>query len=246
MFTIYRRLWQVNWAEQWQYRANLIMYLLYWLVSPIVHLAVWTSIAKANGDVNGLTANDFVTYYMLLLIVDQLTSNITIHIFAYKVQDGSLSGELVKPIHPMLTNTLVNNIAFKAIMLMGFLPVWGILARSHQDPGLFLGMELRMAPVPAWAVDLAGAAAVLAVGWWGASRLAMWARGRLPVAHTRVVYAEDGSDAGAFARKAPGLLKLTEASPLSQIVPDLAPAPGEFEGSRRFESLDEARAGAAA
>jgi hypothetical protein len=64
------------------------------------------------------------------------------------------------------------------------LPVWGILARSHQDPGLFLGMELRMAPVPGWAVDLAGAAAVLAVGWWCASRLVMWARGRLPVAHT--------------------------------------------------------------
>ena len=39
-----------------------------------------------------------------------------------------------------------------------------------------------------------------------------------PVAHTRVVYAEDGSDAGAFTAKVPSLLKLTEASPLSQIV----------------------------
>ena len=74
MLKIFQRLWQVNWAEQWQYRANLIMYLLFWLVSPIVHLAVWTSIANANGSVNGLTANDFVTYYLLLLIVDQFTS----------------------------------------------------------------------------------------------------------------------------------------------------------------------------
>jgi ABC-2 type transport system permease protein len=128
MLKIYQRLWQVNWAEQWQYRANSIMYLLYWLVSPIVHLAVWTSIANANGAINGLTANDFATYYLLLLIVDQFTSNITIHIFAYKVQDGSLSGELVKPIHPMLTSTLINNIAFKALMLAGFIPVWIILA----------------------------------------------------------------------------------------------------------------------
>jgi len=127
LLKIFQRLWQVNWAEQWQYRANTIMYLLYWLVSPIVHLAVWTSIANANGNVNGLTANDFVTYYLLLLIVDQFTTNITIHIFAYKVQDGSLSGELVKPIHPMLTNTLVNNIAFKVLMLLGFTPVWIIL-----------------------------------------------------------------------------------------------------------------------
>src|SRR5512140_457902 len=124
MLKIFQRLWQVNWAEQWQYRANLIMYLLYWLVSPIIYLAVWTSIANSKGSVNGLTANDFVTYYMTLLIVDQITSNIVIHTFAYKVQDGTLSGELVRPIHPMLTNALVNNIAFKALTILGFIPVW--------------------------------------------------------------------------------------------------------------------------
>lgn len=48
-----------------------------------------------------------------------------------------------------------------------------------------------------------------------------------PVAHTRVVYADDGADAGVFTRKAPSLLKLTETSPLSQILPELAPATGE-------------------
>jgi ABC-2 type transport system permease protein len=127
MLKIFQRLWQVNWAEQWQYRANLIMYLLYWLVSPIVYLAVWTTVARSHGSVNGLTPNDFVTYYMTLLIVDQLTSEITIHILAYKIQDGTLSGELIRPIHPVLTNTLVNNIAFKSLTLMVMLPVWGVL-----------------------------------------------------------------------------------------------------------------------
>lgn len=127
MLKIFRRLWQVNWAEQWQYRANLLMYLLYWLVSPIIYLAVWTSIANAKGDVNGFTANDFITYYMTLLIVDQITSNIVIHTFGYKIQDGTLSGELIRPIHPMLTNALVNNIAFKALTIMGLIPVWIVL-----------------------------------------------------------------------------------------------------------------------
>jgi len=124
MLKIFQRLWQVNWAEQWQYRANLLMYLLYWLVSPIIYLAVWTSIANSKGDVNGFTANDFITYYMTLLIVDQVTSNIVIHTFGYKIQDGSLSGELIRPIHPMLTNALINNIAFKSLTILGFIPVW--------------------------------------------------------------------------------------------------------------------------
>jgi len=57
-----------------------------------------------------------------------------------------------------------------------------------------------------------------------------------PVVHTRVVYAEDGSDAGGFTRKVPSLRKLTEASPLSQIVPELTPAPGELVLRKRNAS----------
>ena len=127
MLKIFQRLWQVNWAEQWQYRANLLMYLFYWLVSPIIYLAVWTSIANSKGSVNGFTANDFITYYMTLLIVDQITSNIVIHTFGYKIQDGTLSSELIRPIHPMLTNALVNNIAFKMLTIMGLAPIWIVL-----------------------------------------------------------------------------------------------------------------------
>jgi maleamate amidohydrolase len=55
------------------------------------------------------------------------------------------------------------------------------------------------------------------------------ARGRgWPVAHTRVVYADDGSDCGGFTRKVPALRRLTERSELSQIVPALRPVPGEL------------------
>jgi maleamate amidohydrolase len=50
---------------------------------------------------------------------------------------------------------------------------------------------------------------------------------RLPVAFTRVVYADDGADAGVFALKAPNLLTLTENAPISQVVPELKPRPGE-------------------
>jgi len=57
-----------------------------------------------------------------------------------------------------------------------------------------------------------------------------------PVAHTRVVYAEDGSDAGAFAMKVPALLGRTETSPLSRIVPEVAPVPGEAVFRKRHAS----------
>ena len=50
----------------------------------------------------------------------------------------------------------------------------------------------------------------------------------LPVAFTRVVYAEDGSDAGVFTLKAPTLKQLTEESFSSQIVDQLKPRDGEY------------------
>jgi maleamate amidohydrolase len=51
---------------------------------------------------------------------------------------------------------------------------------------------------------------------------------RLPVAYTRIVYAADGSDAGVFCRKAPGLRNLSEDAPAGQIVPELPPRRGEL------------------
>ncbi len=170
MFINITRLWQVNWAEQWQYRANLLMYLLYWLVSPIIYLAVWTSIANQKGDVNGFTANDFITYYMVLLICDQVTSNIVIHTFGYKIQDGSLSGELIRPIHPMLTNALVNNIAFKALTIMGLTPIWIILFFLYRPD--FSGVSLTgiLIAIPAmllgFVIGFLLSATITALAFW--------------------------------------------------------------------------------
>lgn len=170
MFLIFKRLWQVNWAEQWQYRANLLMYLLYWLVSPIIYLAVWTSIALANGDVNGFTANDFVTYYMVLLICDQVTSNIVIHTFGYKIQDGSLSGELIKPIHPMLTNALVNNVAFKILTMIALTPIWVILFflfKPDFSSVTLFGILLSIpAMILAFLIGYLQSAAITALAFW--------------------------------------------------------------------------------
>ena len=50
----------------------------------------------------------------------------------------------------------------------------------------------------------------------------------LPIAFTRVVYADDGSDAGVFTLKAPTLKQLTEGAFGSQIVDQLKPWHGEY------------------
>lgn len=49
-----------------------------------------------------------------------------------------------------------------------------------------------------------------------------------PVAYTRAVFDAEAGDGGTFALKVPGLLKLKDDAAISQITPDLAPAPGEL------------------
>ena len=58
--------------------------------------------------------------------------------------------------------------------------------------------------------------------------LAFFRAKKLPVCFTRVVYADDGSDAGVFCLKAPKLKILTEASRDSQVVDELTPVAGEY------------------
>jgi hypothetical protein len=72
-------------------------------------------------------------------------------------------------------------------LVMYGLPTWGILYRSHQDPGSFLGGPLWVVPVPEIAVTVVAVATILTLGWWLATRVAAWQRGELPPAHTLYV-----------------------------------------------------------
>ncbi|MEO7938622.1 MAG: isochorismatase family protein [Burkholderiaceae bacterium] len=58
--------------------------------------------------------------------------------------------------------------------------------------------------------------------------LAAFRQARLPVVHTRVVFADDGADKNVFCMKVPPLLTLTENAHGSQIVPQLTPVQGEW------------------
>jgi ABC-2 type transport system permease protein len=141
------RFWQVHWAEQWQYRANTLMYLFYWLVSPIVYMSVWMSISALNGDVNGMRPADFAAYYLVALAVNILTSQISIHVFGYKIEDGTLSNWLIEPVHPMFTHTLMTNLAFKTLQVISMVPILALLIWLFQ-PALAISLPNLLLAVP--------------------------------------------------------------------------------------------------
>ena len=63
------------------------------------------------------------------------------------------------------------------------LPLAGILYRSYQDPGEFLGLELRVIPVPLIVVQVVGLAAAVSLAWWAGKQYRAWRAGELPLAY---------------------------------------------------------------
>lgn len=81
---------------------------------------------------------------------------------------------------------------------------------GFNDPAMFGGGNIAQAIENTWPL------------------LAAARHANIPVAFTRIVYADDGSDASVFTLKLPGLLALTETAPAAQIVDALAPSAGEY------------------
>jgi maleamate amidohydrolase len=92
------------------------------------------------------------------------------------------------------------------------------LMRAYFDPASPLYLPTREC--------LASAARVLA-----AARL-----NGVPVVHTRVEFAADGSDGGVFVRKVPALQQLFGGGPMSELMPEVAPRDDELVITKQYAS----------
>jgi ABC-2 type transport system permease protein len=101
--------------------------------------------------VGGFDANQFAAYFIIMMLVTQVTSTWVMFEYEYKIRHGSLSFALLRPIHPIHTD-LVDNISSKLITL----PLMLVAA-------VVLGFIFRPAlSPPLWAIALFVPALVLA------------------------------------------------------------------------------------
>lgn len=64
------------------------------------------------------------------------------------------------------------------------LPLLGIAHRSNQDPGTFIGLELKVVPTPDWVVWLLALACAGLLAYWSVRRIQAWRANRLASVHT--------------------------------------------------------------
>ncbi len=153
---IYQAKFKAEIALQFAYRGALAIWLLGLLLSPIVYLVVWTTVADAQGGaVGGFGARDFAAYFTVLMVVNQLTFTWHFFEFEWRIRNGFFSPLLLRPVHPVHTD-VAENLTFKLLTFTLVVPVALFLVVSFNAriepeawqalafiPALVLAMLLR-------------------------------------------------------------------------------------------------------
>jgi len=131
-----------------QYRATLVIWLIGNILEPLIYLVVWSTVARSTGGtVGGYGAGDFAAYYIVLMLVNQVTFTWVMYEFDYRIREGTFSADLLHPVHPIHAD-IAENLSSKAVSLP-FIVVAaaGLAAIFH--PAFKLSLLAAAAFVPA-------------------------------------------------------------------------------------------------
>ena len=153
-------------ALQLHFRAAHLVWLLWFILKPVLYLSVWSAVARSSGGpVDGLAPQDFAAYFIAVMWVVHLTFNGAFAYFESRVRRGDFSPLLLRPVHPIVGD-IAENLAYKThttpmlalatlVLVVTFAPrieppLWAVVALA---PVLLLAFVLRF--VTTWTVALA-------------------------------------------------------------------------------------------
>lgn len=115
-------------ALQFAYRGAIAIWLLALIMTPLISLVVWTTVAReSGGSAGGFTAGQYGAYFIAVMVVNQLTFIWHSGVMEWRIKNGFFSPVLLRPMHP-IHNDVVENLTFKALTLVAMLPVAIVLS----------------------------------------------------------------------------------------------------------------------
>jgi ABC-2 type transport system permease protein len=151
-----------------QYRSFFFLLAFGWMIPPLIYLFVWST-AAGNRTLGGLARGEFVAYYLVLILVNQITYAQTNWTVGDLIRYGQMNRLLLRPLHP-LYDAMASELAGKVVYLAFDVPVVAALAlvlRPEWHPTLIGMLAFIPALVMAWALRFFW-------GYWLAL-LAFWA-----------------------------------------------------------------------
>jgi ABC-2 type transport system permease protein len=115
-----------TWVSWLQYRSFFFLLAFMWMIPPLIYLFVWSTAAGEN-EIGGLGRGEFVAYYLILILANQLTYAQTNWTVGDVIRSGGLTPWLLRPI-PAFYNTLSSEAAGKVVYMVFVIPITGLLA----------------------------------------------------------------------------------------------------------------------
>lgn len=156
-------------AIQMQYRVGMVIWMIGTVLSPLVYLIVWTTVARtAGGHVSTYSMHDFAAYFIALMVVDHVTFTWVIFNSDFRIRQGQLSPLLLRPVHPINAD-IVENISYKLLMFVVIIPAIVVMS-------LVFGPSFHPAPwqVAAFFPALLMAAVLRFIVEWTVSLVSFW------------------------------------------------------------------------
>jgi ABC-2 type transport system permease protein len=153
---IYLQQFKTTLASMLAYRAMLLIWMIGQVLEPLVYLVVWSIVSRSNGgSVGDYTTSQFASYFILLMLINQITYTWIMYEFEYRIREGILSFALLRPLHPIHAD-IADNISSKLITTpFMILVAAGLAAIFHPSispapwavallfPALFLAFAVR-------------------------------------------------------------------------------------------------------
>lgn len=139
---------------EFQYRVANYFYMIGMIVEPVIYLVVWSTIARSQGgSLGGYTPGQFAAYYIVWTLVRNMNIVFTPYGWEWRIQRGQLSGELLRPVHP-----IHSDIAFfagwKFVVIVLWLPIAAVLALAFKPELDPTWLEIGVFAVAIWGAYL--------------------------------------------------------------------------------------------
>ena len=94
-----------TWLMWLQHRSFFFLLAFGWMIPPLIYLFVWSNAAGEN-TIGGMTRGEFVAYYLILILVNQVTYATSNWTVGDLIREGGLNAQLLRPISPIFDTSM--------------------------------------------------------------------------------------------------------------------------------------------
>ncbi len=169
MTDFYLTTFRVQLQTQFQYRAATYMYTIGMVAEPTIYLVVWTSIARTHGGaIGGISVGQLAAYYIVWTLVRTMNIVFTPYGWEWRIREGELSGQLLRPMHPIHYD-LATFAGQKILWVLMYLPIAAGLSLAFHP-----ALHPSAAGVVVFLVAIWGAYLIRSMNLWILGMFTFW------------------------------------------------------------------------